>query len=135
MGLAAAQWSSYVAGQRTSVLTTSSVLLGLGAVLIAGGVLLWVAASMHCQRAANADGVATSGPFAVIRHPIYVSMYLLCTGLGLVFFTWLHVLVLVAFAPLWWLACRREEQEIREAHGEGYVDYQARTSMVIPGIL
>jgi protein-S-isoprenylcysteine O-methyltransferase Ste14 len=56
-------------------------------------------------------------------------------SLGLDFFTRLHLLVLAILAPLWWLACRREEQEMQEAHGEAHIDYQARTSMFIPGVL
>ena len=35
------------------------------------------------------------------RHPIYTSMYLICTGMALAFFAWLWFVVLLAFAPLW----------------------------------
>jgi protein-S-isoprenylcysteine O-methyltransferase Ste14 len=133
--LAVAQYLSYAVGNRTAVLTSRLYLLLLGTVLVVAGVLLFFAASFHCQRAANADNLATGGPFAYIRHPIYVSMYLLCAGLGFTFFTWLHFLVLVLFAPLWWLECKSEEEEMREEYGEEYVAYQRRTDMFIPGVL
>lgn len=135
IGLAAAQFSSGVVGNRRSIFTTSPYLLSLGVALIVAGVSLLVAASIHCQRAVRADELTTSGPFKHIRHPIYVSVYLLSAGLGFVFFTWLHFLVLALFAPLWWLECKREEEEMRAEYGEEYVAYQGRTSMFIPSIL
>lgn len=135
IGLAAAQFLSGVVGNRRSVFTSSPYLLSLGVALIVAGVSLWIAASIHCQRAVRAGELATSGPFKQIRHPIYVSIYLLSAGLGLVFFTWLHFLVLAMFAPLWWLECKREEEEMRAEYSEEYVAYQRRTSMFIPGVL
>jgi protein-S-isoprenylcysteine O-methyltransferase Ste14 len=104
-------------------------------VLILAGLFLFVKAARHCQRAIHAESFATGGPFEYIRHPIYASMYLLCAGLGLVFFTWLHFLVLVVFLPLWWIECKREEEAIRRKHGEKYARYQEHTSMIIPGVL
>lgn len=135
ISLSAAQFLSYVIGNRTSVFTGNLYLVLFGAGFIVAGVLLWVVASVHCQRAASVDKLATSGPFKYIRHPIYVSIYLLLAGLGFIFFTWLHFLVLVIFAPLWWLQCKSEEEKMREEYGEEYITYQERTTMFIPGVL
>ena len=79
--------------------------------------------------------MAMSGPYRVIRHPIYASVLLLTAGMGLVFFTWLHFLVLAVFAPLWWLECMREEEAMMERFGDAYVEYRERTAMLIPRLL
>ncbi|MBS3784385.1 MAG: hypothetical protein KGY78_08070 [Anaerolineae bacterium] len=55
--------------------------------------------------------------------PSAASVILLSIGLGCVFFTWLHFLVLAAFAPLWWLECRSEEEEMMDRFGEAYAAY------------
>lgn len=133
--LAGAQFLSSTVENRTSAFTSSPYILSLGVVLIIASVALWVAASVHLQRAIEADKLATSGPFAYIRHPIYVSVYLLSAGLGFIFFTWLHFLVLVIFAPLWWIECKSEERAMQDKYGEKYISYQEHTSMFIPGIL
>jgi protein-S-isoprenylcysteine O-methyltransferase Ste14 len=133
--LSVAQLLSYLVCNRTWVLSESPYLLSLGVALMTASVLLWASASVHCQRAVSVDELATSGPFQYVRHPIYVSVYLLCAGLGFAFFTWLHFLVLAVFIPLWWLECKREEEEMREKYGTEYVAYQERTDMFIPRVL
>ena len=133
-GLAAALMAAQFLGGRETLFTESPFLLALGALLLGGGVWLWIAASVHCSRATNAGDVATTGPYRTIRHPIYASVLLLCLGMGFVFFTRLHFLVLAAFVPLWWVECRSEEDEMRQQFGETYTAYQERTAMLIPGL-
>jgi len=126
---------SQFTSSRTSFFTDNPYLLSLGAVFIIAGVSLCIAASIHLQRVDGTDEIATSGPFRYIRHPIYVSIYLLSTGLGFVFFAWVWFLVLIVFIPLWWLECKNEEKEMSERYGEEYAAYQERTEMFIPRIL
>ncbi|OFY66673.1 MAG: hypothetical protein A2Y71_09020 [Bacteroidetes bacterium RBG_13_42_15] len=87
---------------------------------------------MNLQKAVKAKKIAIHGPFKYIRHPIYDSMYILSTGLGLIFFSWLWFIVMVAFAPLWYLECKEEEKEMIKLHGQKYVDYQKTTGMFLP---
>jgi len=134
-GLGAALLAAQFLGGRETLFTESPYLIGLGVLLLAGGIGLWAAASVHCSRATNAGEIATTGPYRRIRHPIYASVLLLCLGIGFVFFTWLHVLVLAIFAPLWWLEARCEEEEMTERFGDAYTAYQERTAMLIPGLL
>lgn len=123
---------SQFTSNRTSFFTDDPYLLSLGAVFIVAGLSLLIAASIHLRRA---DEIVTSGPFRYIRHPIYVSIYILSIGLGLIFFAWIWFLVLIVFIPLWWLECKSEEKEMKERYGEEYVAYQERTDMFIPGVL
>lgn len=126
---------SQLASPRSSVFTQDPFLLALGIMFILAGVLLWISASRYLSQATRAEEIATSGPFKYVRHPVYLSMYILSIGLGLIFFTWLWFVVLIAFFPLWYLECRGEEKEMIELHGEEYVDYQARTGMLLPKLV
>lgn len=132
---AAALAVSQFTSRRGGIFTQSAVMVGLGIVITVAGLWLWAAAARHLQRAQAAQIVATTGPYSAIRHPVYASMYLICIGMGLVFFAWLWFVVLLAFLPLWWLEARAEEQALVAAYGEAYTTYQARTAMIIPGLL
>lgn len=120
---------------RTSFFTANPYLVGIGVALVAAAVWLWLSASRHLQRAQRRDAVADTGPFQYVRHPIYASIYVLSVGLGLVFFAWAWFLVLVVFAPLWYLECRREEADMLDRYGETFAAYRRQTKMLIPGVV
>jgi protein-S-isoprenylcysteine O-methyltransferase Ste14 len=128
--LAISQFTS----RRGAIFTPNAVMLILGGLITIAGVWLWAAAARHLTRAVAATTLATTGPYRTIRHPIYASMYLICIGMGLIFFAWLWFVVLLAFAPLWWLEARREEVAIAATYGEAYATHQSQTSMFVPGI-
>ena len=126
---------SQFTSNRNTFFTDNLYMILPGLVITIAGVSLWLAASIHLGRAKETDVMATSGPFKYIRHPVYVSVYLLSIGLGFLFFAWLWFLVMVVFIPLWWLESKAEEKEMLEKYGEKYVDYQKRTKMFIPGLV
>ena len=130
-GLFLAQFSS----ARTTWFTDNPYLVMGGAVSVAVAIGLLTRASLHLRRAANKNQIAQSGPYRTIRHPVYVSIYLLSFGLGVMFFAWLWFVVLVAFIPLWYLECRREEQEMPGIYGTAYARYREKTKMFIPGVI
>ena len=126
---------SQLASPRETLFTQNPYLLALGVLFVLAGVLLWISAGRHLNQAQLAGEFATAGPFKYVRHPVYISMYILSAGLGFLFFTPLWFLVLAAFLPLWYLECRREEQEMEELYGEEYTEYQKKTGMLIPKIV
>ncbi len=76
-----------------------------------------------------------SGPYALVRHPIYSGLLLMALG------TVVHDgralgagLFAALCAALWWKA-RQEEQIIGRHFPEAYRDYAARVSAVIPHVL
>ena len=92
---------SQVTSRRGTIFTPDALVLTFGIPITIAGVWLWTAAARHLTRAVAAATLATTGPYRTIRHPIYTSMYLICTGMALAFFAWLWFVVLLAFAPLW----------------------------------
>jgi protein-S-isoprenylcysteine O-methyltransferase Ste14 len=132
-GFAICLFLSQFTSNRNSFFTDNLYMILLGVVLTIAGVSLWLVASIHLGRAK--DRIATSGPFQYIRHPIYMSIYLLTFGFGFLFFAWIWFLVMMVFIPLWWLECRDEEKQMLEKFGEEYLDYQERTKMFVPGVI
>lgn len=131
LALLAAQFVS----RREGFFTQSVLALAVGGACLCGSITLWISASIHCTKATNAGQMATTGPYAVIRHPIYASVLLLALGLGLVSFSWVHLAVVGAFVPLWWLESKSEERSMREEFGPLYEEYRKGKAMLIPGIL
>jgi protein-S-isoprenylcysteine O-methyltransferase Ste14 len=75
-----------------------------------------------------------SGPYAVVRHPIYAGMLLALLGTTLVASTVASLLGFVfAVASLWQKACI-EEQFLRVEYGEQYANYQREVKFLIPFI-
>lgn len=76
--------------------------------------------------------LATGGPFALVRHPIYAAMDALALGS----FAWLPTPLtlagLVAMAIVGGLRARIEERLLCEAFGERYREYMRRTKRFVP---
>lgn len=123
---------SQFTASRTTFFTESAPLLLLGVALVIAGAWLWGSASMHLRKATALHAIAVAGPYRYIRHPIYVSIYLLSLGLGFIFFAWLWFGVMLAFVPLWYLECMAEERHMLDIHKEAYVAYQQRTGLCFP---
>lgn len=78
--------------------------------------------------------VISSGPYALVRHPMYLAVVLLCAGAGVALGSWWSALALVPVVPVF---VRRTLLEDRMLHDElaGYPEYAARVRWrVVPGV-
>lgn len=77
-----------------------------------------------------------TGPFAYIRHPIYVALFLFMLAMAVAFG---HIANLILGVPIYVLATamriRHEERLLKEQFGTAYDDYAARVKRVIPGVI
>jgi protein-S-isoprenylcysteine O-methyltransferase Ste14 len=126
---------SQFTSSRITFFTDNTCLLSAGVLLFITGILLWIAASLNLHQAVKENKIAVSGPYKVIRHPIYTSIYILSIGLGLIFFAWLWFIVMISLVPLWYIECMKEEKEMIKLHGQEYIDYRKRTGMFLPRII
>lgn len=87
----------------------------------------------------NADegsGLVTTGPYRLVRHPIYLGLSLLAMGQALAFGSWPSVaIVLFGTIPTFAWRAHAEEKLLSQTFGERYADYQRRTRMIIPKVL
>jgi|SRR5208283_1263142 len=126
-----------ILGERFLPLTLWSYWMGAG--LTAAGLLFTVWARVHIGR--NWSGTVTikeghelitSGPYAIVRHPIYSGLLLALLGSALARGEWRGVLALaIAFLALW-RKLRLEERWMREQFGPAYEAYRQRVAALIP---
>lgn len=100
--------------------------------LIFGGFILLASAWRVLYEAQRQGQLATTGPYAYVRHPQYVGFILIMLGF---FLQWPTLLTLVMFPILvvmYVRLARREEREVLVEFGETYAQYAANTPAFFP---
>jgi len=79
--------------------------------------------------------LATAGPYAYVRHPIYTGMLgmLLATGLAVSYWPALIIALIVFFVGTA-IRIRSEEKLLRGAFGEQFETYARRVPAILPGL-
>ncbi|NTU54639.1 MAG: isoprenylcysteine carboxylmethyltransferase family protein [Anaerolineales bacterium] len=77
--------------------------------------------------------LVTSGPFAIVRHPMYAGLILASVGALLIYMTWTTI-SFALFAPLTLVRARREEQALAAEFGEQWQEYCKQVPLLIPHI-
>ena len=105
-----------------------------GAVVFASGLALRIWAQMHLHyRLKVRRRLTTTGPYALVRNPIYIGNTLLAAGVVLLLRAPLIVpLTLLWCAGLYSLVVRREELVLIERYGEPYREYRRRVPRWLP---
>ncbi|OGS92849.1 MAG: isoprenylcysteine carboxyl methyltransferase [Gallionellales bacterium RBG_16_56_9] len=104
----------------------------LSIVFIGGGFWLLASAWKVLYQAVQRNELATTGPYARIRHPQYVAFVLVMFGFLL---QWPTLITLLIFPLLLWVyarLARAEEQDVEARFGERWREYAARTPRFIP---
>lgn len=83
----------------------------------------------------NTQHLVTTGIYAYIRHPMYVSLILLGIGIFLHSPTLLALSLLGAVTLFVWLTAKAEETENLAFFGEVYQNYQRNSKMLIPRLI
>jgi len=91
---------------------------------LALGAMYNVSSSFGAQLFAD-HRLVTHGPFAVVRHPMYLGILLVGWGGLLLYRTWTFAFVLLHF-PALLIRARREEQVLAATFGEQWADYCRR---------
>ena len=104
----------------------------LSSVLIAGGFILLAQSWPVLYAAQQRRQLATTGPYAYVRHPQYVAFIVIMLGFLL---QWPTLLTMAMFPVLTWAyvrLARREEHEVRATFGDAYARYAAVTPSFVP---
>jgi protein-S-isoprenylcysteine O-methyltransferase Ste14 len=117
------------------LLQETGLLDGLGWLLIIIGVLqiLWSLLVIRLKAAApsTADGLVNTGPYAWVRHPLYVGVYFELAGASLVRPTWPILLSCLLSAGWLYAQAVLEEQDLRQRL-PAYAGYMQRVPRFIP---
>lgn len=129
MPLAFPPWAQFIA-------------LVLGTIMYFGGIslILWgrqalgkyhnVSSSQGVQLFADHE-LITNGPFAYVRHPMYLGFFLAVLGGLLLYQTWTMFLFLLC-SPVFIKRAQREEEALISAFGEEYESYRRRVPAFFP---
>lgn len=117
--------------QTTSPLELAQTFIWPGYFVLAAGIMLdvWAMTTMTKARTnilphRGADNLVTSGPFALMRNPIYVGNTIATLGLGLAMQNgWLLIATPLAVIAVHHLAVAREQVHLEEKFGKAWSDY------------
>ncbi|KGM34788.1 hypothetical protein P409_08185 [Inquilinus limosus MP06] len=111
----------------------------VGAVVVAAGLGFAVWARVHL--AGNWSGTVTlkqdhelvrSGPYALVRHPIYTGLLLAAVGTVIATDRWSALVALALMAAAFLRKIVIEERLMAEAFGPAYADYSRGTARLVP---
>lgn len=119
------------------LLTSSGSLLAVaGAVLVLRSRAQLGPAWSFVPMADQGTGLVTTGPYRLVRHPIYLGLALLAMGEALAFSSWpAFLIVLCGIVPTFAWRARAEETLLSRTFGESYAFYRKQTKMIIPRLL
>jgi protein-S-isoprenylcysteine O-methyltransferase Ste14 len=115
---------------------------GIGAAITLAGLLFTVWARVHLGK--NWSGTITikqgheliaSGPYSVVRHPIYTGLLLAAFGQAVFEGQWVRLIAVGIIFAGFWRKLRIEERWMRRQFGDAYETYSQRVSALIPFIL
>jgi protein-S-isoprenylcysteine O-methyltransferase Ste14 len=78
--------------------------------------------------------LVTSGPFALVRHPMYLGLALAAVGAVAIYRTWSTVLIVMQL-PVLIVRARREDELLARTFGEAWSGYAARVPAWLPAPL
>ena len=118
-----------------------ALVMAAGLAVQAVGTLLAVWARIHLGR--NWSGAIAikvehrlirSGPYGLLRHPIYTGLLAMYIGLALVTGEWLALIGVAMAALAYWRKIRLEEAALDAAFGADYDSYRRTTWALMPGL-
>ena len=84
-------------------------------------------------KADESTGLVTTGPYRVVRHPVYLGLALLAMGQALAFASWpAFSMVLFGIVPTFAWRALAEDKVLNQTFGERYEAYRQRTRMIFP---
>jgi protein-S-isoprenylcysteine O-methyltransferase Ste14 len=108
-----------------------SLLLLLAGIIFAMCALIFLGRSISLLP--EARRLVTGGPYALVRHPLYLGEMVAIAGIALQHLSAWALLLLVLIWALQLQRMRYEEQVLSQSFPE-YGDYMARTARLVPGV-
>lgn len=75
-----------------------------------------------------------SGPYALVRHPMYFGSWVFMLGLLMLYPMWVILILAVSMVAAFFMRARREEAVLAERFGPAWEEYTKQTARFIPFI-
>lgn len=103
-----------------------------GFCFIISGLLIRIWANGY---AIKTEKLTVSGPYALMRHPLYLGTMLIAIGFTIMLRTfYMGVLFIMVMAIVYYRTIKNEERALTEKHKEAYLDYKAKVPAILPTI-
>jgi protein-S-isoprenylcysteine O-methyltransferase Ste14 len=119
----------------------SAALAAVGLVIVLCGLAFAVWARVHLGRnwgmpmsRKEEPELVTSGPYRMVRHPIYTGLIVAVVGTALAV-NLIALAIAVIVAALFWYSASVEERDMAATFPTAYPAYRAHTKMLIPFVL
>jgi protein-S-isoprenylcysteine O-methyltransferase Ste14 len=124
-------------GQMVLLLAFAGCLLAMtGVALVLRSRVVLGPAWSFVPRADEDMGFVTTGPYRIVRHPIYLGLSVMAMGQALAFSSWPAFLILLSgIVPTFAWRAYAEERLLSRMFGGRYALYRKRTKMIIPYFL
>lgn len=125
----------------TDLLASVRFVKPLGYAVFAGGMLLFVVCVIYLKRAflgdvePVTDELISTGPYRLIRHPLYLGMFMATIGLAVAFRSlWGMLITLAVFIPAGLWRARLEEEALAQSFGLEWKDYTTKSYFILPPV-
>ena len=78
------------------------------------------------------DAMVTTGPYRVVRHPMYAAALCIAAGLAALIQSWAAACVFCTYVVLILMLIPAEEEGLRKAYGDRYAAFEQETRRLIP---
>jgi protein-S-isoprenylcysteine O-methyltransferase Ste14 len=127
----------------SSEASTALLLASAGSLLTVAGAVLVLRSRAELgpawsfvPMADQGTGLITTGPYRLVRHPIYLGLALFAMGAALAFSSGpAFLIMLCGIVPTFAWRARAEETLLGRTFGESYALYRKQTKMFIPHLL
>jgi protein-S-isoprenylcysteine O-methyltransferase Ste14 len=120
----------------TDFVEAATVLIAAGSVWIVNSAVRTLGKQWtYVARTVEGHELITTGPYSLVRNPIYLGMFgmLVATGLALTWWpVFLAAIVIFIYGTI--IRIRSEEKLLRETFGEKFDEYTRRVPALLPGI-
>lgn len=93
---------------------------------------LWTVTTSKGVRLHREHRLIRHGPYAIVRHPMYLGFWLLVAGTLVIYRRWVLAAYLAVIVMRFAGRARMEERALAEAFGQDWTDYAGHVPMVIP---
>lgn len=118
---------------RTAMIAVGLALMGTGAVFNVLGRVHLKSNWANQIKIYEGHWLVTTGPFSVVRHPLYASLIWMFLGGSLIYSNAASLLLtLGVFVPMMYVRARKEDVLLGEAFGAQFEAYELSTGMLFP---
>lgn len=120
---------------RVAMVIAGTALVVLGTVFNVWGRVMLKSSWANQITIYEGQRLITTGPYAVVRHPLYASLVWMFVGGSLMYSNPLSLAITLAvFVPMMYVRAKKEDALLEEVFGKEYEGYRGRTGMLVPKV-